>query len=132
LLGVVGKHLIVSGEQLASLDTSSGHVDWTWPESDRAGIRGMGRGIVAGNEIFWPTRNEILVLEPKSGAKTRPPINLSPLTGGANLIATQGRLIVAGFDKLMVLGPPAGVAPKPVDAARTSNLNHSVAGRPTY
>jgi outer membrane protein assembly factor BamB len=132
LLGVVGKHLIASGDRIASLDISSGHMNWSWPESDRAGIRGMGRGVVAGNEIFWPTRNEILVLNPKTGAQTRAPINLSPLTGGANLAASQGRLIVAGYDKLTVLGPPSGVAPKPLDAARTSKLNGPVAGKSTY
>ena len=98
-------------------------MNWIWPESDRAGIRGMGRGVIAGNEIFWPTRNEIFVIDPKTGAQTRPPISLSPLAGGANLVASQGRLIVAGYDKLMVLGPPSGAAPKPVDAARTGRLS---------
>ena len=48
-----------------------GHVDWAWPESEHAGIRGMGRGVVAGNEIFWPTRTEIYVIDPKTGAQTR-------------------------------------------------------------
>jgi hypothetical protein len=132
LLGVVGKHLIASGERIASLDISSGHVDWIWPDSDRAGIRGMGRGVVAGNEIFWPTRNEILVIDPKTGAQTRSPISLSPLAGGANLVATQGRLIIAGYDKLMVLGPPRGAAPEPVDAARTGRRSDRLAGKTTY
>ena len=118
LLGVVGKHLIASGERIASLDISSGHVDWAWPESDRAGIRGMGRGVVAGNEIFWPTRNEILCIDPKTGAQTRPPISLSPLEGGANLVASQGRLIVAGLRQAVGLGTAdVRAAPKPVDAA---------------
>src|SRR4029079_3112679 len=110
-------------------DISSGHMDWAWPESDRAGIRGMGRGVIAGSEIFWPTRNEILAIDPKTGAQTRPPISLSPLVGGANLIASQGRLIVAGFDKLMVLGPPAAQTPKPVDAARTGRLSNLAASK---
>lgn len=132
LLGVVGKHLIASGERIASLDISSGHVDWVWPESDRAGIRGIGRGVIAGNEIFWPTRSEIIVIDPKTGAQTRPPISLSPLASGANLVASQGRLIVAGYDKLMVLGPPIGAAPKPVDAARTGRRSDPAAGGSTY
>ncbi len=132
LLGVVGKQLIASGERLASLDVSSGHINWTWPESDRAGIRGMGRGVLAGSEIFWPTRTEILVIDPKTGSQTRPPISLSPLAGGANLAASHGRLVVAGYDKLMVLGPPSDVAPKPVDAARTGRLSHAAVDRPPY
>ncbi len=118
LLGVVGKHLIVAGEGIASLDISSGHVGWTWPDSDRAGIRGMGRGVIAGNEVFWPTRSEIYVIDPKTGAQTRAPINLVPLTGGANLAVSRGRLIVAGYDKLTVLGPPGAVTPKSAEAAK--------------
>jgi hypothetical protein len=129
LLGVVGKHLIASGERIAALDISSGRVEWAWPESDRAGIRGMGRGVLCGSEIFWPTRDEIFVIDPNTGAQTRTPISLSPLVGGANLVASQGRVIVAGFDKLMVLGPPAAQAPKPVDAARTGRLSNLAANK---
>jgi putative pyrroloquinoline-quinone binding quinoprotein len=132
LLGVVGKRLIASGERMASLDISSGHVNWTWPESDRAGIRGMGRGVLAGNEIFWPTRTEILVIDPKTGSQTRSPISLSPLAGGANLAASSGRLIVAGYDKLIVLGPPRDAAPEPIDAARTGRLGQPAADRSAY
>jgi outer membrane protein assembly factor BamB len=132
LLGVAGKHLIVSGNVISGLDISSGHVVWTWPENDRAGIRGMGRGVFAGNEILWPTRNEILVIDPQTGGQTRPPISLSPLAGGANLAISQGRLVVAGYDKLMVWGPPTSVAPKPVDAARTGRLNNPAAVNSTY
>jgi outer membrane protein assembly factor BamB len=119
LLAVVDRHLIASGEQLAAVDISSGHVDWTWPESDRAGIRGMGRGVVAGSEVFWPTRNEILVIDAKTGAQNRQPISLAPLAGGANLAVSRHRLIVAGHDKLMVLGPPNVDAPNETDATRT-------------
>ena len=132
LLAVVGKHLIASGERIAALDISSGHIDWGWPESDRAGIRGMGRGVVAGGEVFWPTRSEIFAFNLTTGAQTRSPISLSPLAGGANLIASQGQLIIAGYDKLMVLGPPSVQAPKPVDAARTGRRDDVAAGKSTY
>ena len=48
----------------------------------------MGRGVVAGDEIFWPTRNEIYVFDALTGARTRPPIDLSSVSdGGANLVA---------------------------------------------
>jgi hypothetical protein len=129
LLGVVGNKLIVGGDWIASVDLPSGKTDWIWPESDRAGIRGMGRGVVAGNEIFWPSRNEIYVLDVKTGGQTRPPIKLAPLSGGANLVAVQGRLIVAGYDQLFVLGPPDSRAPEPPERAgaqaapRTGRLN---------
>jgi outer membrane protein assembly factor BamB len=129
LLGVVGTRLIVSGERVASLDIASGNLNWTWPESAHAGIRGMGRGVVAGNEIFWPTRNQILVLDVKKGGQTRSPIELAPLAGGANLAVAHGRLIAAGYDKLTIFGPAATAAPKPAEAtsadaaARTGRLS---------
>jgi outer membrane protein assembly factor BamB len=131
LLGVVGKHLIASGQRIASLDLASGKLDWAWPESAHAGIRGMGRGVIAGDEIFWPTRNEIYALDPKTGIQTRSPMSFSP-QGGANLVASNGRLIVAGYDKLMVLGPSSTGAPKPTDAARAGQLSNSAASKLTY
>jgi hypothetical protein len=66
----------------------------------------MGRGLIAGDEIFWPTRSEIYVLNAVTGERTRTPISLSSVSNqGANLAAAYGRLIVAGTDKLMVFGP---------------------------
>jgi len=112
LLAVVGTHLIVSGERIAGVDFATGRVDWIWPESTSAGIRGIGRGVVAGNEVFWPTRDAIYVMDAKTGAQTRPPINLAPLAGGANLAVSRGRLIAAGYDKLMVFGPPNATPPE--------------------
>lgn len=107
LLGVVGQKLVVSGNRLASVAVPTGKTAWIWPESSTAGVRGMGRGLVAGSEIFWPTRNEIYVLDPESGARTRSPISLSPVSDcGANLAAADGCLIIAGYDKLQCFGPP--------------------------
>ena len=62
LLGVVRQNLVVSGHRLWMLDVRSGDMRFVWPESEHAGIRGMGRGLVAGDEIFWPTRHEIYVV----------------------------------------------------------------------
>jgi outer membrane protein assembly factor BamB len=106
LLAVRGADLIVSGNRLAALDAASGRVNWVWPESEHAGIRGIGRGVVAGNEVFWPTRDAIYVVEAKSGGQTRSPISLAPESCGANVIVAEGRLVVAGYDKLMVFGSP--------------------------
>lgn len=112
VLGVVEQRLIVSGNRLASLDVHSGRIQWLWPESEHAGIRGMGRGALAGSEIFWPTRNEIYAIDPVTGARTRSPISLSPVSDcGANLAVAGGRLIVAGYEKLLAFGPPAATPP---------------------
>ncbi len=107
LLGVVQQNLIVAGHRLAALDVRSGSLQWVWPESEHAGIRGMGRGLVAGEEVYWPTRNEIYVLHALTGRQTRTPISLRGISdGGANLVAANGRLIAAGHDKLMAFGSP--------------------------
>jgi outer membrane protein assembly factor BamB len=108
LLGVVQQNLIIGGNRLWALDVRSGGVRFVWPESEHAGIRGMGRGVIAGEEVFWPTRDEIYVVHAVTGERTRLPIDLAPIVGhGANLAAARGHLIVAGYDKLMAFGPPS-------------------------
>jgi hypothetical protein len=112
LLGVVRNNLIVSGNRLAALDVRSGELRFVWPESEHAGIRGMGRGVVAGDEVFWPTRNEIYVVHGVTGAQSRTSIPLGAISDcGANLAAANGRLLVAGPDKLMAFGPALPVPP---------------------
>jgi outer membrane protein assembly factor BamB len=119
LLGVVRQNLMVGGHRLSAIDIRTGKIKFTWPESQTAGIRGMGRGLVAGDEIFWPTRNEIYVIHGVTGARSRTPIRLGAISdGGANLAAANGRLLVAGHDKIMVFGPALPVPPsrKPAKA----------------
>jgi outer membrane protein assembly factor BamB len=109
LLGVVERNLIVGGNRLAALDVRSGSVRFVWPESEHAGIRGMGRGAIAGEEVFWPTRHEIYVIHAVTGQRTRTPISLRPISeNGANLAAAHGRLIVAGYDKLIAFADADG------------------------
>jgi outer membrane protein assembly factor BamB len=112
LLGVVRQNLIVSGNRLAALDILTGRTKFLWPESQTAGIRGMGRGLVAGDEIFWPTRHEIYVIHGVTGARSRSPIHLGTISDrGANLAAADGRLIVAAHDKIMAFGAALPVPP---------------------
>ena len=119
-------NLIVSGNRLSALDIRTGKIKFTWPESQTAGIRGMGRGLVAGDEIFWPTRHDIYVIHGVTGARSRTPIRLGTISdGGANLAAADGRLIVAGHDKIMAFGPALPMPPnrktaKPQDRVATS------------
>jgi outer membrane protein assembly factor BamB/tetratricopeptide (TPR) repeat protein len=106
LLSVVRQNLIVSGNRLAALDVRTGHIRFIWPQSEHAGLRGMGRGVVAGQEIFWPTRSEIYVFDALTGERTRSPISFTTISeNGANLVAAHGRLIIAGYEKLIALGP---------------------------
>lgn len=117
LLGVSGGNLIATGDRCRGIDVCTGRVRFVWPESPMAGIVGRGRGCLAGNEIFWPTRREIYVLDAATGAPTRPPIDISVYTeNGANLDTAGGYLLVAADDKMIALGPTA--APPPAKQAQ--------------
>jgi hypothetical protein len=127
MLGVVQQSLIVSGNRLWSLDIRSGKKRFVWPESEHAGIRGMGRGLIAGEEIFWPTRDTIYVMHALTGERTRPPISLKDISqNGANLAAAQNHLIIAAHDKLTALGPnqpPPKNNHRPETAQRTGRFS---------
>jgi outer membrane protein assembly factor BamB len=105
LLGVVNGNLIATGNRLTAVDARSGHVKFVWPDSSTAGIRGFGRGVVAGHEVFWPTRDRIYVFDAVTGQQTRKPIDVvAYTTSGGNLVAADGYLLLAAHDKLMALG----------------------------
>lgn len=116
LLGVVEGHLIASGNRLWSLDACSGRVRFVWPESEHAGLRGFGRGVIAGREAFWPTREQIYVMDATTGRQTRRPIDISSFAGnGANLIAAEGRLLIVGQERMMAFGAPTARPERPAD-----------------
>lgn len=104
LLGVAKGRLIATGNHVWSIDAASGKVLRCWPE-DQRGYDGYGRGILAGDQIYWPTKTEIHVLDQASGLRgDRPPIKLQETfqTGGGNLAVGDGYLIVAQADALVV------------------------------
>ncbi len=122
LIGVAHGRLIASGNQLWALEARSGRVRFVWPESEHAGVRGFGRGLVAGQEMFWPTRDRIYAFNVTTGRQSREPIDITALgSTGANLVAAEGQLLVVGQDRMMLLGPQP--QPKPrgeeADAAET-------------
>ena len=60
LLGVAGDHLIASGYRLYWISLrreDAGHVERMFPDS--AEKLGHGRGVLAGDEVWWPTRDRI-------------------------------------------------------------------------
>jgi outer membrane protein assembly factor BamB len=121
LLGVVDGTLIAAGHQLWAIDARSGRVRFVWPESEHAGVRGFGRGVIAGREVCWPTRDKIYVFDVATGQQSRSPIDLAQYSDcGANLIVAGGRLIIVGRDRMMALGSkPAPPKPKEPEEAET-------------
>lgn len=103
LLGVAKGRLVATGDRVLLFDIRTGKLVSTWPDSGRA-LEGYGRGLLAGSRIYWPTRNEIQVLDQRTGVLSEPPIKLMEFyrTSGGNLVAADGYLIVAQGDALVV------------------------------
>jgi outer membrane protein assembly factor BamB/tetratricopeptide (TPR) repeat protein len=103
LLGVAKGRLIATGDRVLLFDVKTGKLLHTWPDGGRAN-EGFGRGLLAGDKIYWPTRTEIHVLDQTSGVPTEPPIKLQEpfQTTGGNLAVGDGYLIVAQIDQMVV------------------------------
>jgi outer membrane protein assembly factor BamB len=102
LLGVAQGHLVATGDRVLLFDVENGNLVSTWPDSGK--VQGYGRGLLAGNRIYWPTRDRIEVLDQRKGQRAEPPIKLLETyrTTGGNLVAGDGYLIVAQPDAMVV------------------------------
>ncbi|MHB8951419.1 MAG: outer membrane protein assembly factor BamB family protein [Pirellulaceae bacterium] len=109
LLGVAEDALLASGDYLYWLDAASGAVrgQFPAPRGQLSGHampapRGFGRGVLAGREVYWPTRERIYVFDQASGRQMRQPIDLAAIgCQGGNLVVQQGVLLVASADELV-------------------------------
>ena len=96
VLGVAKGRLVATGDRVLLFDVQTGKLVSTWPDSGNKSMEGYGRGLLAGDLIYWPTRSEIHVLDQRTGLKAQPPIKLQETyhTTGGNLAAGDGYLIV--------------------------------------
>jgi hypothetical protein len=133
LLGVRGDTLIAAGDRVYWLDVHTGRQLAQYPAGKPQGSttataspRGLGQGVIAGNQIWWPTRESILVfgVAPiRAGNEFTPPlvkeIPLVPrgLTGG-NLLIADDKLVITTGTKLAVFGPQSPATPPPVPEVR--------------
>jgi outer membrane protein assembly factor BamB len=99
LLGVGKGNLLASGDALWWIDVRQGKVLRRWPDTTP---RGYGRGVLAGDQVIWPTTGELYVFDQDASKKSpRDPIPLSERGAvGGNLVAAGGLLLVASPDKL--------------------------------
>ncbi len=126
LLGVAGAHLIASGGKLywiALRGEKRGRVCHLWPDGpDRPGY---GRGLLAGRDVLFPTRERIYLFDQQT-AEPRKVIDLVPHGAmGGNLVVAGGKLLIAGSRQLIALGAeaeskaaPAGLALHPGGGCR--------------
>lgn len=103
VLGVGHDKVFATGDRLYTLDFRTGKVLRAWPDGG-AGFEGHGRGLLAGDSIYWPTLTEIHVLDQATGGTSHATIPLfqSFGYGGGNLAVGNGYLVVAQRDKLVV------------------------------
>jgi outer membrane protein assembly factor BamB len=121
LLGVARDRLVASGDYLYWIDASSGAVIRQFPAPHGvvrgyAGPlpRGLGRGILAGNAVYWPTRERIYVLDQYAGRQVRQPIELAALgLQGGNLVINDGVLLIASADALVAFNATGRIETRP-------------------
>lgn len=103
LLGVAKGRVIATGDRVLLYDVKTGKLLHSWPDGGHV-YEGFGRGLLADDRIYWPTRNEIHILDQETGLRTDPPIKLQEAfnTTGGNLAVGDGYLIVAQPDALVV------------------------------
>lgn len=103
LLGVAKGYLIATGDRVLWFDVRNGKLAHAWPDTTQP-LQGYGRGVLAGDRVYWPTKTEIHVLDQGSGLRTDPPIRLqeSYQCEGGNLAVGDGYLIVAQANALVV------------------------------
>lgn len=101
LLGVGGGQLIVSGNDLWGINTETGQAKKYVGYSNPAGI-GYGRGVLAEDLIYWPTRTEIFIVHQATGKIVRR-VALEALhdESGGNLTIANGYLLIAQADRLV-------------------------------
>lgn len=104
VLGVAKGNLIVSGNRVWGIDVVSGKIRWYWPENP---VRGYGRGILAGDYVYWPTKTEIHILDQETGRKGAASVELYNrlrLKAG-NLVLGGDHLLIAQSNRLLALVP---------------------------
>jgi outer membrane protein assembly factor BamB/tetratricopeptide (TPR) repeat protein len=104
LLGVAKNRLIATGNRVLAIDIATGKVAWYWPENT---AKGHGRGLLAGDYVYWPTLNEIHVLDQETGRKVQPSVALFERLGvkGGNMAVGNDCLILAQADRLLAIYP---------------------------
>lgn len=102
LLGVSRSRLVAAGDFLWGLDVETGRVEWCDGRSDPEAAT-CGRGVLAGDVVYWPRREEIRLVEISTGRALRQ-IDMGQqhgLFGGGNLTIAGGMLLMAKSDRLV-------------------------------
>ncbi|NIL97371.1 MAG: PQQ-binding-like beta-propeller repeat protein [Planctomycetales bacterium] len=132
LLGVGNGNLIATGKSIWWLNAVTGRAEFVWPHPDNTqSERQYGRGLLAGNHIYWPTREKILVFDQRiardQGARYFQKTAEFELAaehiqaGGGNLVIGGDTLLIATADTLYgfrLTDDPPSETPHPQPATR--------------
>ncbi len=101
LLGVAHGKLICTGSQVVAIDAVTGGPAWQWPES--SSLSGYGRGTLAGNNVYFPTKSHIYVLDQRTGRLVhQEPLQEKHEKSPGNLVIGEGYLVIAQAKNLSV------------------------------
>jgi outer membrane protein assembly factor BamB len=109
LLGTKDGVLIVSGRALWGLSLATGRPVWPPVAFTDPASFGFGRGILAGDVVYWPTREDIYVVEQATGVpRRRIPLLARYAESGGNLVLAGEHLVVAQSRRIVAFGPNGG------------------------
>ncbi|MFO1093571.1 MAG: PQQ-binding-like beta-propeller repeat protein [Planctomycetaceae bacterium] len=104
LLGVDAGRLIAAGDQLWGFAVENGRA-WRFGFDDPEGY-GFGRGAVRAGRVYWPTRDELFIVETAAGQMLdRIPLADAAGLQGGNVVIAGDRLLIASSSRLIALGP---------------------------
>lgn len=114
VLGVLHGTVVASGDRLWGFDAATGRVRAVWP--DNASPTGFGRGVLMGDEVVWPTRQELyrfrleqrVARDPETAAErpmywwqnTHIDKLFNQEASGGNLVVAKDHLLIATSDML--------------------------------
>lgn len=140
VLGAAGEWIVAGGDSLYWIDSRSGHIGAAWPASVTRQPHGAlpqprrsGRGVMAGEEIYWPTAEAIWVFDAVPAGSRLSAVGATPGEGrvppvarplrridlraaglrGGHLAAADGVLIMASSDRLSAFAGPLAYTGEP-------------------
>lgn len=115
LLGVAhGRLFAATHNGMQAFNAATGRSEWSQPSAGR--LPSLGRGLLAGSGLYWPTQDSQLPNRVISLSDGFPQIDPARLNGTppGNWAFGQGCLAIAGLSELVVYAPPR-YPPKPLD-----------------
>jgi len=119
VIGVAQGRFIVAGNSLWAFDTNTGERAWSVQQAEPDDF-GYGRGWLAGNVVYWTSRQALFVFDQRTGQ----PLRDKPLGGieqprtGGNVVVAGGMLLIAAGNRLSAYGQFAKPRPRQADVVK--------------